>query len=30
VTVTNLRNDSSNGTTENASESWVCLMQPAT
>ena len=29
VTVTNLRNDSSNGTTEDASESWLCVMEPA-
>jgi hypothetical protein len=29
VTVTNLHNDASNGTTEDASESWVCVMEPA-
>jgi len=29
VTVTNLHNDSSNGTVEDASESWVCVMEPA-
>lgn len=29
VAVTNLHNDASNGTVENASESWVCVMEPA-
>ncbi len=29
VAVTNLHNDSSNGTTEDASETWVCVMEPA-
>jgi len=29
VTITDLNNDSSNGTKENASESWVCVMEPA-
>jgi hypothetical protein len=29
VAVTHLHSDSSNGTTENASESWVCAMEPA-
>jgi hypothetical protein len=30
VTVTNLHDDSSNGTTENATESWVCVMATGT
>ena len=29
VTVTDLGNDASNGTVESASESWVCVMEPA-
>jgi hypothetical protein len=29
LSVSDLHNDSSNGTTENASESWVCVMEPA-